>query len=218
MLSFVCLFVFSFVCFIFFEHKLKGTPHYLAPEILLGLPHTQAVDWWALGVLLFECLHGYPPFDGDSVQAVFQEIFAGTINWPKADECEMTSWCKDLITKLLETDPEKRLHEAVKVKAHPFFLHDDPDFWLTLNSFDPPYIPEQASAEDTSAFDERKEYFPILDEGEKLIGQEDDGKNDSSDDDSDSSDYDTPDMPRKDVQNNFWHVSVHNLGLLNSKK
>jgi hypothetical protein len=138
----------------------------------------------------------------------------------------MSAWCKDLITRLLENDPQKRLHEAVKVKAHPFFLGQDvrmvfvfvfvlmkntlflqPDFWLTLSSFDPPYVPERTSAEDTSAFDERKEFFPILEEK-----PDDDSSSDSS------SDNDTPEMPRKDVQQNFWHVSLHNLGLLNKKK
>jgi serine/threonine protein kinase len=92
----------------------RGTPHYLAPEVLLGLPHTQAVDWWALGVLLFEFVNGYPPFDGDTVQEVFSEIFAGSINWPAADD-EMSDACKDLIKRLLENDPHKRLHDAIKV-------------------------------------------------------------------------------------------------------
>ena len=133
------------------EH-VKGTPHYLAPEILLGLPHDQAVDWWALGVVLFEFCNGIPPFDGASVQEVFSEIFAGNIGWPK--EHEMSNLCVGLITRLLETDPRQRLTDAVRVKAHPFFVGDDPDFWLTLMDEEPPFVPQQTSEEDTSNFEE----------------------------------------------------------------
>lgn len=201
-------------------------------------------------MLMFECLCGYPPFDGETVQEVFQvlvfegvrvfsknahflflqQIFVGAINWPV--DCEISPWCKDLLSKLIEADPEKRLHDAVKVKvkhwsrlvsslcvdkelqAHPWFLDGDPDFWLTLSSFDPPYIPDRASEEDTSAFNERNEYFPVKDDVEKVAGSE---IAELSDDDS-SSDYETPEMPRKDVQDSFWHVSVQNLGLLNKKE
>ncbi len=204
----------------------KGTPHYLAPEVLLGLPHTQAMDWWALGVLLFEFINGYPPFDGETVQEVFSEIFAGSINWPASEE-DMSRECKDLIRRLLDNDPEKRLHDAIKVKAHPFFVKDDPDFWLTLHNFEPPYVPTQASEEDTSAFDERIEFFPI--EGDSNVGKDrssDSGSSsDSSDEDSSSaedpaSSFASAGKGKKDSAglSNFWHVSVQNLGALNAKK
>ena len=203
----------------------RGTPHYLAPEVLLGLPHTQAVDWWALGVLLFEFVNGYPPFDGDTVQEVFSEIFAGSINWPAQDD-EMSAPCKDLIRRLLENDPEQRLHDAVRVKAHPFFVRDDPEFWLTLGRYEPPYVPMQTSEDDTSAFDERCECFPMV--GDTRVGDEDgrgssDSDSDDDDDDASSGDESSAEeaagKPKKDSSGmlNFWHVSVQNLGALNKK-
>jgi len=51
-----------------------GTPDYLAPEILLGIGHSYPVDWWALGVMLYEFLCGIPPFSGDSVASIFENI------------------------------------------------------------------------------------------------------------------------------------------------
>lgn len=51
-----------------------GTPDYLAPELLLGIEHGPAVDWWALGICMFEWLCGYPPFADDSPEAIFSNI------------------------------------------------------------------------------------------------------------------------------------------------
>lgn len=56
------------------SNKCWGTPDYLAPELLLGDPHTAAVDWWALGVCLYEFVTGIPPFNDNNVQAVFSNI------------------------------------------------------------------------------------------------------------------------------------------------
>ena len=212
------------------DGQVKGTPHYLAPEVLLGLPHTQAVDWWALGVLMFEFLNGYPPFDGETVQDVFKEIFAGSINWPSAADDEMSPQCKDLIKRLLDNDADRRLQDAIKVKAHPFFLAGDPDFWLTLGDFEPPFVPHQTSEEDTSNFDERVEFFPIT--ADDKVGKDgSDGSSSGSDDDRDDNDVSQSGFgggatPSDDDMNkvkkdsgmmNFWHVNVQNLGMLNRK-
>jgi microtubule-associated serine/threonine kinase len=54
------------------EQQVLGTPDYIAPEVILGQGYGPAVDWWSLGVILYEFLLGYPPFQGDSVQEIFR--------------------------------------------------------------------------------------------------------------------------------------------------
>jgi microtubule-associated serine/threonine kinase len=196
------------------EGQVKGTPHYLAPEILLGLPHGQAVDWWALGVMLFEFCNGYPPFNGATVEDVFSEIFANKISWPAPEQDEMSASCKSLIVKLLENEPEKRFGPAVRVKAHPFFVtSDDPDFWLTLSDEEPPFVPTQESAEDTSNFNERIEFFPI--EEDSQVG-EDDELSRSFESDGGEEEGSRGQISHDTSGNNltnFWHVNVTNLAL-----
>lgn len=195
------------------EQFMKGTPQYLAPEILLGLPHNQAVDWWAFGVMVFEFVNGYKPFDGESPEEIFREVISGNIRWPLPPHDQvMSAHCKGLVVRLLENDPEQRLTSAVRVKAHPFFGDVD---WLSLPSDVPPMIPQETlvSEEDTSAFKEREEFFPMPAEGEDLTyltdmfqeGDEDSSSEDSSDED------DEPGKKRDISFSNFWHVSLANL-------
>lgn len=56
------------------DHRVVGTPDYLAPEALLGSGHGKAVDWWALGVILYEFLTGIPPFNDETPELIFQRI------------------------------------------------------------------------------------------------------------------------------------------------
>eukprot|EP01114_Cavostelium_apophysatum_P005789 TRINITY_DN1696_c0_g1_i1.p1 TRINITY_DN1696_c0_g1~~TRINITY_DN1696_c0_g1_i1.p1 ORF type:complete len:990 (-),score=230.87 TRINITY_DN1696_c0_g1_i1:114-3083(-) len=88
--------------------RVVGTPDYLSPEILLGAGHANPVDWWALGVVLFEFVTGVPPFNDETPEQIFQNILNRDIPWPKIPE-EMSLDCKDLIEKLLILDPAKRL-------------------------------------------------------------------------------------------------------------
>ncbi|CAI7905247.1 unnamed protein product, partial [Closterium sp. NIES-53] len=85
-----------------------GTPDYLAPEILLGLPHGPAADWWSVGVLLYELLVGIPPFNAPSPQQIFDNILNRDITWPAVPE-DMSYEAKDLIDRLLTFDPDERL-------------------------------------------------------------------------------------------------------------
>ncbi len=82
-----------------------GTPEYLAPEMLKKQPHGTAVDWWALGCILYEMLTGLPPFYDKNRKVMFQKILTAKIRFP----AKMSQQAQDLITGLLNRDPPKRL-------------------------------------------------------------------------------------------------------------
>eukprot|EP00298_Acanthocystis_sp_HF-20_P010670 c18982_g1_i3.p1 GENE.c18982_g1_i3~~c18982_g1_i3.p1 ORF type:complete len:817 (+),score=310.20 c18982_g1_i3:1603-4053(+) len=100
---------------------LCGTPEYLAPEIILSKGHSKPVDYWALGILIFELLAGYPPFSDEEVLRIYQKILKGEIRWPSHFSAE----AKDLIQQLLHPDPYKRLGStrrgAEAIKEHAWF-------------------------------------------------------------------------------------------------
>jgi serine/threonine protein kinase len=132
-----------------------GTPDYLAPELLLGTGHGFAVDWWALGVVLFELLVGIPAFHASSVRAIFSNILSGKIQWPDDVDETMSVEARDLITRLLEAEPGRRLgaRGAAEVKAHPFFRGVD---FEHIRNTPPAFVPQFAAADDTSYFSSRK--------------------------------------------------------------
>jgi len=135
-----------------------GTPDYLAPEILLGIGHDNPVDWWALGVMLYEFIAGVPPFSGESVEDIFQNI----LNLRYAFPDDMSPEARDLISKLLVINPDERFGSkgAEEVKSHPFFQGIN---WNTLLTQEPPFVP-RAGPESTAYFEPREERFPIKDE------------------------------------------------------
>jgi serine/threonine protein kinase len=104
------------------RYSFVGTPDYLAPEVILGIGHGQAVDWWALGIIMFEFLTGVPPFNAETPQQIFENILNRHIPLIQVPE-EMSNESWDLINRLLCIIPEQRFgaNGAKEVKAHPFF-------------------------------------------------------------------------------------------------
>lgn len=106
--------------------RMIGTPDYMAPEIILGLNNTdKAIDWWAVGVIIYELLVGIPPFNADTVEEVFDNITNLKMEWPTTEDGEefFSPEAKSLISGLLTRDPAKRLGSAgvQEIKNHPFF-------------------------------------------------------------------------------------------------
>lgn len=135
---------------------LCGTPEYLAPEIILSKGYNKAVDWWALGVLIYEMAAGYPPFFAEQPIQIYEKIIAGKVRYPS----HFTSDLKDLCRNLLQTDLTKRfgnLKNGVNdIKLHKWFAPTD---WLSIYKMDvdAPFIPKCKGAGDASNFDEYDE-------------------------------------------------------------
>ncbi|XP_070784462.1 serine/threonine-protein kinase greatwall [Enoplosus armatus] len=127
-----------------------GTPDYLAPELLLGKPHDFMVDWWALGVCLFEFLTGVPPFNDETPQLVFQNILNRDIPWPEEEE-ELSVNSRNAIEILLTMDMTKRAG-LKELKCHPLFEGLD---WDNLQNQSMPFIPQPEDETDTSYFEAR---------------------------------------------------------------
>ncbi|KAL7687283.1 putative rho-associated protein kinase [Plasmopara halstedii] len=127
-----------------------GTPDYLAPEIILGVPHGPPVDYWALGIILYEMLVGFPPFNDDTVDAIFNNIIERQILWPDGEKC-LSAEAMDLIDKLLDPDPATRMSWD-GIKLHPFFNGIN---WDTILESVPPFVPTLEGPNDTSYFNNR---------------------------------------------------------------
>lgn len=128
-----------------------GTPEYLAPELLLGQGYSKVVDWWTLGVLLYEMLTGLPPYYDEDVPKMYKKILQAPLRFPDGFDRE----AKDLLIGLLSRDPKRRLgfHGADEIKSHSFFGQLN---WkrLWLKGYIPPYKPPVMGALDTSNFDQ----------------------------------------------------------------
>ncbi|XP_063306866.1 serine/threonine-protein kinase greatwall [Pelobates fuscus] len=130
--------------------KILGTPDYLAPELLLGKYHNPAVDWWALGVCLFEFLAGIPPFNDETPAQVFQNILNRDIPWPEEEET-LSPNAQSAIDILLTIDNTKRAGFK-ELKVHPFF-HDIE--WDDIQNLPMPFIPQPDDETDTAYFEAR---------------------------------------------------------------
>eukprot|EP00051_Salpingoeca_urceolata_P006007 m.79907 g.79907 ORF g.79907 m.79907 type:complete len:660 (+) comp14643_c1_seq1:246-2225(+) len=129
-----------------------GTPDYIAPEIIQYKPYGSSVDWWSLGVLLYEMLVGAPPFDGDDEDELFDNILAAPISYPRTLSREASQVLRGFMTR----DHQSRLGCSTTGKRdimdHPFFRNID---WAKLEAkqVTPPFKPRIKSAKDANNFD-----------------------------------------------------------------
>ena len=168
----------------FRTNSFVGTEEYIAPEVIKGCGHTSAVDWWTLGILVYEMLFGTTPFKGKNRNQTFANILRDDVPFPEhsgspqisqyvSDQfsnlilllINLCSLCKSLIRKLLIKDELRRIGSragASDVKTHPFFRTTQ---WALLRHMKPPMIPHQGRAIDTVNFRNVKESASSMDMG-----------------------------------------------------
>ncbi|KAF1813547.1 serine/threonine-protein kinase YPK2/YKR2 [Eremomyces bilateralis CBS 781.70] len=129
-----------------------GTPEYLAPELLTGGGYTKAIDWWTLGVLLYEMLTGLPPFYDENTNEMYRKILTEPLHFPGPEIVPPAA--RDLLTRLLDRNADKRLGAkgAAEIKAHYFFHSID---WRKLldRKYEPSFKPNVVDQLDTANFD-----------------------------------------------------------------
>ncbi|XP_007569417.1 microtubule-associated serine/threonine-protein kinase 2 isoform X16 [Poecilia formosa] len=149
----------------FLDKQVCGTPEYIAPEVILRQGYGKPVDWWAMGVILYEFLVGCAPFFGDTPEELFGQVISDEIVWPEGDEA-LPQDAQDLIAKLLRQNPLERLGTggAFEVKQNPFFTDLD---WNGLLRQKAEFIPQLESEDDTSYFDTRSDRYHHVDSEEE---------------------------------------------------
>nr|XP_012631489.1 microtubule-associated serine/threonine-protein kinase 2 isoform X2 [Microcebus murinus] len=155
----------------FLDKQVCGTPEYIAPEVILRQGYGKPVDWWAMGIILYEFLVGCVPFFGDTPEELFGQVISDEIVWPEGDDA-LPPEAQDLTSKLLHQNPLERLGtgSAYEVKQHPFFTGLD---WTGLLRQKAEFIPQLESEDDTSYFDTRSERYHHVDsEDEEEVSED----------------------------------------------
>ncbi|KAJ9641727.1 cAMP-dependent protein kinase catalytic subunit [Knufia peltigerae] len=137
---------------------LCGTPDYLAPEVVASKGYNKSVDWWSLGILIFEMLCGFTPFwDGGSPVKIYENILKGRVKYPPYIHHD----AQDLLVQLITADLTKRLGNLhggpSEIKNHAWFAEVT---WerLVKKDIDAPYVPPvKGGAGDASQFDKYPE-------------------------------------------------------------
>ena len=131
-----------------------GTPEYLAPEIITMEGHDKMADWWSFGILLFEMLCGLPPFYVENLDKMYELIKNSSVKFPR--RITLSEEAKDVIRKLLEKNPKKRLGSQSgieEIKSHPFFASIDFNL-VEQKKMKAPFVPELTNDTDVQYFDE----------------------------------------------------------------
>jgi serum/glucocorticoid-regulated kinase 2 len=128
-----------------------GTPEYLAPEILNAQGYNKTIDWWTLGVLLYEMLSGLPPFYDENTDSMYRKILEDPLLFGP----EIGTEARGILTSLLTRDPSRRLgaNGAAEIRKHPFFGRHLDFKKLLAKEIQPPFKPSVASPVDVSNFD-----------------------------------------------------------------
>ncbi|CAF3723118.1 unnamed protein product [Rotaria socialis] len=141
-----------------------GTPDYIAPEILQELDYSFSVDWWALGVLMYEMMAGQPPFEADDEDSLFESILRDEVLYPVWLSKEAVHILKCFMTK----NPAKRLGCVAAqggedaIKRHAFFAGKIDWEALEQRQVKPPFKPKMVNPRDTSNFDKDFTNMPVV--------------------------------------------------------
>ena len=148
------------------NYSCVGTAYYVAPEVIMKQGYGKEIDWWSLGVILFEMVAGYAPFCSKKNSDVCYKVthFEQYLKFPL--KCKISDACKDLIYKLVNKS-EIRLGKngSAEIKAHPFFKGVN---WLKIKEMKPPFIPELENEYDTKYFDEYNYIEPFVPPQDKV--------------------------------------------------
>ena len=136
-------------------HSKVCTPDYMAPEVFASKDYDQTVDWWSVGVILFEMVVGYQPFFAVDPSFCCQKILHWKHTFEIPIEANLSREVTDLIRKLI-TEPACRIGNkgAEEIKRHPFFSGVD---WEGIRETEAPWVPKLASEYDSSYFDKFEE-------------------------------------------------------------
>ncbi|KOC68176.1 Microtubule-associated serine/threonine-protein kinase 2 [Habropoda laboriosa] len=142
----------------FSDKQVFGTPEYIAPEVILRQGYGKPVDWWSMGIILYEFLIGCVPFFGDTPEELFAHTVNDDIEWPDEDDWPVQPEAKDIITALLQQSPRDRLGTggSHEVKEYPYFYGVN---WNSLLRQKAEFVPQLVNDEDTSYFDTRMDRY-----------------------------------------------------------
>ena len=125
-----------------------GTPDYIAPEVFSQKGYDKMVDWWSMGVIMFECLVGYPPFYAEDPLQTCRKIVHYRKYFKIPYDARLTKECADLIHNLVCS--YRRRYSFGQIKNHSYFKQIP---WNNLTSMKPPFVPNLTSEVDTSNFE-----------------------------------------------------------------
>ena len=149
------------------NYSCVGTAYYVAPEVILKIGYGKEIDWWSLGVILFEMVAGYAPFCSKMTNDVCYKVthFDKYLKFPS--RCKASNLCKDLIYKLVnKSDVRLGKNGSSEIKAHPFFKGIN---WLKIKEMKPPFIPDIKSDYDIKYFDSFDYIEPFVPPKDKVV-------------------------------------------------
>ncbi|KAL2474962.1 Protein kinase PINOID [Abeliophyllum distichum] len=133
-----------------------GTHEYVAPEVASGRSHGNAVDWWALGIFIYEMIYGRTPFAGASNESTLRNIIKSPLTFPTSGPSGLSDMnARNLISGLLNKDPSKRLGSkrgSADIKSHPFFKGLN---FALIRSVTPPGVPGFRKSKPSTSHDKK---------------------------------------------------------------